>query len=321
MFDLIDTSKKAVMKVIGIGGAGVNAVNRMISYNLEGVDFITANTNISKLNISSAPIKIQLGVELTKGLGSGGNVDVGKKATIEVKDLLRRHLEGADMVFITVGLGGGTGTGGAPIIAEICKELDALTIAVVTKPFHFEGRVRNNQAEKGISELRRIVDTLIVIPNQRLLDTGIQDLPFQEVLNKADDVLYNAVKSISDLMLILGHINVDFADVKTIMSYKGVALIGTSTADGENRAIEATKKAILSPFMENKTIHGAHGVLLNINSGPDLSLIELKEASTLVHDHVHEDAHFIIGTVIDQNMKDKIRITIVATGIDNHEFN
>ena len=226
MFELVKAvpASKVKMKVIGIGGGGINAVERMISYNLEGVDFITANTYIRKLNVSSAPIKIQLGVKLTKGLGAGGNVEVGKRAAIEDKDILHRHLEGADMVFITAGLGGGTGTGGAPVVAEICKELGALTIAVVTKPFHFEGKVRNKQAEKGIAELRRIVDTLIVIPNQRLLDIGVKNLSLLEVFKKVDDILYSSVKSISDLMLVLGRINVDFADVKTIMSHKGLAL-------------------------------------------------------------------------------------------------
>jgi cell division protein FtsZ len=318
MFELVDAvpACKAKMKVIGIGGGGINAVNMMFSYNLEGVDFITANTYSRKLDVSSAPIKIQLGMELTRGLGAGGNIDVGKRAAIEAKDLLHRHLEGADMVFITAGLGGGTGTGGAPVVAEICKDIGALTIALVTKPFHFEGKVRNEQAEKGIAELRRIVDTLIVIPNQRLLDNSTKDITFLEAFNKADDILYNAVKSISDLMLVLGRINVDFADVKTIMSHKGLALIGTGVASGDNRAIKATQKSISSPLMENNSIHGAHGVLLNITGGSDFSLFELNEASTLVHGHVHEDAHIIIGTIIDENMGDEIRVTVIATGID-----
>ena len=318
MLKLVDTTTHKIrMKVIGIGGAGVTAVNRMISHNLEGVDFIVANTDTTQLNVSSAPIKIQLGAELTKGFGTAGNINLGRRAAIECKHLLIRHLKGADMIFIIAGLGGGTGTGGTPVVAEVCKDLGALTIAVVTRPFQFEGKVRNERAKKGIVELRRIVDTLIVIPNQRLIDLGTKTVTLQEVFERADDTLVIAVKSISDVILALGRINVDFADVKTIMSYKGSTLMGTSVASGENRAIEATEKAISSPLMENNSIHGAHGVLLNITGGPDFSLSESNEALTSVRDCVNENAHIIIGTIIDENMKDKMRVTIIATGIED----
>lgn len=319
MFELteLSTANTARIKVIGIGGGGGNAVNTMISYNLKGVDFIVANTDTQALGASISPIKVQLGAEATKGLGAGANPDVGKQAAIEAKDRLREHLEGADMVFITAGLGGGTGTGGAPVIAEICKELGVLTVAVVTKPFQFEGKRRNYQAEEGIDELRRIVDTLIVVPNQRLLSLGGRNLSLLDAFKKADDILYHAVKGISDLIIIPGLINLDFADVKNTMSSMGLAMMGTGTASGENRAIEAAQRAISSPLLEDNSIQGAHGVLLNITGGPDMSLFEVNEASSLIQAEAHEDANIIFGTVIDETMGDEIRITVIATGFED----
>jgi cell division protein FtsZ len=306
----------AKIKVIGIGGAGGNAVNTMISYNLKGVDFIAANTDAQALGASSSPIKIQIGAEVTKGLGAGSNPDVGRRSAIETKDLLRNSVEGADMVFITAGLGGGTGTGGAPIVAEISKEMQILTVAVVTKPFLFEGKKRNQQAEEGIEELRKIVDTLIVVPNQRLLSLGGKTLSLLEAFKKADDILYHAVKGISDLIMVPGLINLDFADVRSIMSEMGMALMGTGIARGDCRAVEAAQKAISSPLLEDNTIQGAHGILLNITGGPDMTLFEINEASSLIQSEAHEDAHIIFGTVVDEDMGDEIRITVIATGFN-----
>jgi cell division protein FtsZ len=319
MFELTEltTASTARIKVIGIGGGGGNAVNTMIAYDLKGVDFIVANTDTQALGASVSPTKIQLGAEATRGLGAGANPDVGKQAAMEAKDRLREHLEGADMVFITAGLGGGTGTGAAPVIAEICKELDALTVAVVTKPFQFEGKRRNCQAEEGVDELRRIVDTLIVVPNQRLLSLGGRNLSLLEAFKKADDILYHAVKGISDLIIIPGLINLDFADVKNTMSSMGLAMMGTGTASGENRAVEAAQRAISSPLLEDNSIQGAHGVLLNITGGPNMSLFEVNEASSLIQAEAHEDANIIFGTVIDETMGDEIRITVIATGFED----
>ena len=319
MFELPDpaTMSSAKIKVIGIGGGGGNAVNTMISYDLKGVDFITANTDAQALRASTAPIKIQLGAEITKGLGAGSDPGVGKKAAMETRDLLREYLQGADMVFITAGLGGGTGTGGAPIVAEIAKEMGTLTIAVVTKPFQFEGKRRNLQAEDGIATLRNIVDTLITVPNQRLLSLGGKNLSLLEAFKKADDILYHAVKGISDLIIIPGLINLDFADVRNVMSEMGLALMGTGTASGENRAVEAAQRAISSPLLEDNRIHGAHGILLNITGGPDMGLLEINEASSLIQAEAHEDANIIFGTVVDETMGDEIRITVIATGFED----
>lgn len=315
--DLSDTMAK--IKVIGIGGGGGNALNTMISYNLHGVDFIAANTDNQALGASAAPIKIQLGLDTTKGLGAGANPEVGKKATMETRDILRSHIENADMIFITAGLGGGTGTGGAPVVAEIAKEVGALTVGVVTKPFQFEGKRRNQQAEEGVAELKRMVDTLIVIPNQRLMSIGGRSLSLLDAFKKADDILYHAVKGISDLITIPGYINLDFADVKNIMSQMGMALMGTGIARGENRAVEAAQKAISSPLLEDNTIQGAQGILLNITGGPDMTLYEVNEASSLIHAEAHEDANIIFGTVIDESMGDDIRITLIATGFDEQQ--
>jgi cell division protein FtsZ len=321
MFELSDKGlvSTATIKVIGIGGAGGNAVNTMISYNLRGVDFIAANTDAQALEASASPVKIQLGAEATKGLGAGSDPDIGRQAALETRETLREHLEGSDMVFITAGLGGGTGTGGAPIAAEIAREIGALTVAVVTKPFQFEGKKRNGQAEVGIAELRKMVDTLIIVPNQRLLSLGGQDISLIDAFRKADDILYHAVKGISDLIMIPGLINLDFADVKNVMSQMGLALMGTGTAAGENRAVEAAQKAISSPLLEDNTIQGARGVLLNITGGPNMTLHEINEASSMIQAEAHEDANIIFGTVVDESMGDEIRITVIATGFESTE--
>ncbi len=319
MFELFEAGKEnsAKIKVVGVGGGGGNAVNMMISYELNGVDFITANTDAQALAAARAPIKIQLGNEITKGLGAGSDPDVGKRAALESRDLIKDHLSGADMVFITAGLGGGTGTGAAPVVAEIGRELGALTVAVVTKPFLFEGKKRERQAEEGIAALKETVDTLIVIPNQRLLSVGGRNMSLLDAFKKADDILYYAVKGISDLIMVPGLINLDFADVKNVMSEMGLALMGTGIASGENRAVEAAQKAVSSPLLEDNTIQGARGVLLNITGGPDMTLFEVNEASTLVQAEAHDDANIIFGTVIDETMGDEIRITVIATGFDS----
>ncbi|MEN6332277.1 MAG: cell division protein FtsZ [Smithella sp.] len=319
MFELTEVCNEnsAKIKVIGVGGGGSNAVNTMISYSLRGVDFIVANTDVQALGASASSVKVQIGAETTKGLGAGSNPEVGKKSALESRDQLREYLDGADMIFVTAGLGGGTGTGAAPVIAEIARECNALTVAVVTKPFQFEGKKRNMQAEEGIALLRETVDTLIVVPNQRLLSLGGRNLSLLEAFKKADDILYQAVKGISDLIIIPGLINLDFADVKNVMSNMGMALMGTGIASGENRAIEAAQKAISSPLLEDNTIQGAHGILLNITGGPDVSLYEINEASSLIQAEAHEDANIIFGTVIDENMSDEIRITVIATGFDD----
>jgi cell division protein FtsZ len=319
MFELTDvcSENSARIKVIGVGGGGGNAINTMISYSLRGVDFIIANTDAQALGVSSSPNKIQIGMQVTKGLGAGSNPEIGKKSALESRDEIQQYLEGADMIFITAGLGGGTGTGAAPIIAEIARESSALTVAVVTKPFQFEGKKRNTQAEDGIAQLRDVVDTLIVVPNQRLLSLGGRNLSLLDAFKKADDILYQAVKGISDLITVPGLINLDFADVKNIMSSMGMALMGTGTASGENRAVEAAQRAISSPLLEDNTIQGARGILLNITGGSDLSLYEVNEASSLIQAEAHEDANIIFGTVIDETMGDEIRITVIATGFDD----
>jgi cell division protein FtsZ len=319
MFELTEvcSDNSAKIKVIGVGGGGGNAVNTMISYCLRGVDFISANTDAQALGASSSPIKIQIGMQITKGLGAGSNPEIGRQSALESRDEIRPYLEGSDMIFITAGLGGGTGTGAAPIIAEIARECSILTVAVVTKPFQFEGKKRNIQAEEGIAQLRDAVDTLIVVPNQRLLSLGGRSLSLLEAFKKADDILYQAVKGISDLILVPGLINLDFADVKNIMSNMGMAIMGTGSAGGENRAVEAAQRAISSPLLEDNTIQGARGILLNITGGPDMSLYEVNEASSLIQAEAHEDANIIFGTVIDENMKDEIRITVIATGFEN----
>ena len=319
MFELTEvcSDNLAKIKVIGVGGGGGNAVNTMISSSLMGVDFINANTDAQALGVSSSPIKIQIGTQITKGLGAGSDPEIGKQSALESRDEIRPCLEGADMIFITAGMGGGTGTGAAPVIAEIARECSILTIAVVTKPFQFEGKKRNIQAEEGIAQLREVVDTLIVVPNQRLLSLGGRNLSLLEAFKKADDILYQAVKGISDLILVPGLINLDFADVRSVMSNMGMAIMGTGVASGENRAVEAAQRAISSPLLEDNTIQGAHGILLNITGGSDMSLYEVNEASSLIQEEADEDANIIFGTVIDENMKDEIRITVIATGFDD----
>ena len=306
----------ARIKVIGIGGGGSNAVNRMIEAGIEGIEFLVANTDLQALKRSSAPIKIQLGSRLTKGLGAGADPNVGREAALEDTDKIIEVLEGADMVFVTTGLGGGTGTGAAPIIASLATELDALTVAVVTKPFQFEGRRRMQQAEQGLRELRECVDTVITIPNERLLHTVDRGVSLSDSFRVADDVLRQAVQGISDLITVPGLINLDFADVKSIMSGMGMALMGAGRATGENRAIEATQQAISSPLLEEATIQGAKGVLINITGGPDLTLFEVNAASSIIRECADDDANIIFGAVIDESITDEMKITVIATGFD-----
>ena len=306
----------ARIKVIGVGGGGGNAVNRMIEAGIEGIEFLVANTDLQALKRSRAPIKIQLGGKLTKGLGAGANPDIGRNAALEDTEKIIEALEGADMVFVTTGLGGGTGTGAAPIIASLATELNALTVAVVTKPFHFEGKRRMLQSEQGLRELRECVDTVITIPNERLLHTVERNVSLQDAFKLADDVLRQAVQGISDLITVPGLINLDFADVKAIMQGMGLALMGAGRASGENRALEATQQAISSPLLEEATIEGAKGVLINITGGLDLTLYEVNEASSIIREAADENANIIFGAVIDENLRDEMKITVIATGFD-----
>ncbi len=306
----------ARIKVIGIGGGGGNAVNRMIEAGIEGIEFLVANTDLQALKRSRAPIKIQLGGRLTKGLGAGANPHVGRDAALEDTEKIIEVLEGADMVFVTTGLGGGTGTGAAPIIASLATELNALTVAVVTKPFHFEGKRRMMQAEQGLRELRESVDTVITIPNERLLHTVERNASLADSFKVADDVLRQAVQGISDLITVPGLINLDFADVKAIMAGMGLALMGAGRASGEHRAMEATQQAISSPLLEEATIEGAKCVLINITGGPDLTLYEVNEASSIIREAADDDANIIFGAVIDETMRDEMKITVIATGFD-----
>ena len=301
----------ACIKVIGMGGGGGNAVNTMIASALRGVEFIVANTDAQALSNNRASVKVQLG---QKGLGAGAKPEVGRAATEEYANHIREHLGGADMVFITAGMGGGTGTGGAPVVGRIARETGALTVGVVTKPFDFEGKRRMSQAEDGIAELKEAVDTLIVIPNQRLLATAARNTSMLEAFRRADDILLQAVRGISDLVTVHGLINLDFADVRTIMCEMGMAIMGSGAASGENRAIEAAQKAIQSPLLEDMSIQGAKGVLINITGSADLALHEVNDASTLIQEEAHEDANIIFGAVIDENMGNEIRITVIATG-------
>jgi cell division protein FtsZ len=308
-----ETLNSAKIKVIGVGGGGGNAVNRMIESHLEGVEFVVANTDLQALKLSHAPVKIQLGVKLTNGLGAGANPDVGRKAALEDADKIIEALEGADMVFVTTGLGGGTGTGAAPIIASLASEMGALTVAVVTKPFAFEGKRRQTQAERGLQELIDSVDTTIVIPNEKLLAVA-KDAGFFESFRVADDILRQAVQGISDIITIPGIINRDFADVKTIMAGMGYAVMGTATARGENRATAAAQAAIASPLLEAGAIDGARGILINVTGSSSLRLAEVNEASTIIQSAAHEDANIIFGAVLDEKMNDEVKITVIATG-------
>jgi cell division protein FtsZ len=311
-----DEVSHAKILVIGVGGGGGNAVNTMISSNLDGVEFIVGNTDVQALEANLAPTKIQLGDHLTKGLGAGANPDVGRKAAEESIQLIADTVSGADMVFVTAGMGGGTGTGAAPVIAQVARECGALTVGVVTKPFTFEGKKRRLQAERGIAALEEVVDTLIIIPNNRLLSLVGHNTSMIEAFKRADAVLLNAVQGISDLMTVPGLINVDFADVRTIMSNMGRALMGSGASTGKRRAVEAAEMAISSPLLEDVSIEGATGILINITGGPDLTLHEVNEASTLIQEAAHEDANIIFGSVIDANVGDEVRITVIATGFD-----
>ncbi|HYM78020.1 MAG TPA: cell division protein FtsZ [Candidatus Dormibacteraeota bacterium] len=303
----------AKIKVIGVGGGGGNAVNRMIDAGVEGIEFIVANTDLQALRMSHAPVKLQLGVKLTNGLGAGANPEVGRKAALEDSDKIIEALEGADMVFVTTGLGGGTGTGAAPIIASLASEMGALTVAVVTKPFSFEGKRRMQQAERGISELMESVDTTIVIPNEKLLAVA-EDAGFFESFRIADDILRQGVQGISDIITIPGIINRDFADVKTIMAGMGYAVMGTASASGAKRTIEAAQRAIASPLLEAGAIDGARGILINITGSTSLKLAEVQQACSIIQSAAHEDANIIFGAVMDEKMKDAVKITVIATG-------
>jgi cell division protein FtsZ len=315
MFEFVEEfNLNARIKVIGIGGGGGNAVNTMIGGKLNGVEFLVANTDAQSLDASRAPVRIQLGGAVTKGLGAGANPEIGRRAALEDQETIKEYLAGSDMIFITAGMGGGTGTGGAPVIARVAREVGALTVGVVTKPFIFEGKKRMRQAEEGIAELKSSVDTLIVIPNQRLLSIAAKTTTMLEAFHKADEVLLQAVRGISDLIITPGLINLDFADVRTVMAEMGLALMGASTATGENRAIEAAQRAISSPLLEDISIQGARGVLINITGGPDLCLHEVNEAASMIQEEAHDEANIIFGAVIDETMLDEIRITVIATG-------
>lgn len=307
-------STAADIKVVGVGGGGGNAVGRMIAAQVAGVQFIAANTDCQALQASPAPVKLQLGNKLTKGLGAGGNPEIGRSAALEDTEKVVDALAGADMVFVTAGLGGGTGTGAAPIIANLAREMGALVVAVVTQPFSFEGRRRQIQAEEGLAELKQMVDTVITIPNDKLLHTVGRDTPMTEAFALADDILRQAVQGISDLITEPGEINLDFADVKTVMAGMGMALMGTGVAEGEHRAVEAAQKAISSPLLEDASIYGARGVLINITGGEDMTLHEVSEAAGIIHDAADADANIIFGTVIDRALQGKVKVTVIATG-------
>ncbi len=304
----------AKIKVVGIGGGGCNAVNRMIRAKVEGVEFIAANTDLQALKLSQAPVKLQLGAKLTKGLGAGANPEIGRKAALEDTEKIIESMEGADMIFITAGLGGGTGSGAAPVAASLASELGALTVAVVTKPFAFEGKRRMLQAEQALAELIGAVDTVIVIPNERLMDTVERGTSFFDAFRIADDVLRQAVQGISDIITVPGIINRDFADVKAIMHGQGYAVMGTAVATGPNRAVDAANRAISSPLLEDNSINGAHGILINVCGSSSLTLQEVHEASSIIHKAAHENANIIFGAVQDDAMKDAVKITVIAAG-------
>ena len=318
IFEFEDTPlQTARMKVVGVGGAGGNAVNRMVDEDLEGVEFITANTDAQALKGSRAQVTLQIGKKLTRGLGAGARPEVGRQAISESQDEVRRVLEGADLVFITAGMGGGTGTGAAPIIGEIAREMGALTIGIVTKPFSFEGRKRERQAEQGLAELRRTVDTMIVVPNDRLLSVVPRGTSFRDALKKVDEVLLHATQGISDLIRVSGEVNVDFADVRTIMACRGPALMGSGFGEGDNRAQEAAQGAVSSPLLDDVSIHGALGVLINITGGMDLAIDEVHQISTIIQEEAGDEAEIIFGAVHDPELEGQIRVTVIATGFDN----
>ena len=309
-------TQNARMKVVGVGGGGGNAVNRMIEEDLEGVEFISVNTDAQVLKLSKADVRIQIGNRLTRGLGAGARPEIGAQALEENRDEVRKALEGADLVFITAGMGGGTGTGAAPLIAEMAREMGALTIAIVTKPFLFEGKKRMKQAEQGLAELKRAADTMIVVPNERLLAVVGKGTSFKDALKKADEVLLHATQGISDLIRVTGEVNVDFADVRTVMSNRGAALMGTGFGRGENRSMEAAQEAISSPLLDNISISGAAGVLINITGGMDLAIDEVTTISSIIQEAAGDDAEIIFGAVHDPSMKEEVRVTVIATGFD-----
>jgi cell division protein FtsZ len=311
--------QNALMKVVGVGGGGGNAVNRMIDEDLEGVDFISVNTDAQALKSSKSGTKVQIGRKLTRGLGAGARPEIGRAALEETREEIEATLQGADLVFVTAGMGGGTGTGAAPLIGEIARELGALTIAVVTKPFLFEGRKRLRQAEEGLAELKRAVDTMIVVPNERLLSVVGKGTSFKDALKKADEVLLHATQGISDLIRVTGEVNVDFADVRTIMSNRGAALMGTGFGRGENRAMEAAQEAISSPLLDNVSIQGATGVLINITGGMDLAIDEVTTISEIIQEAAGDEAEIIFGAVHDPYMKEEVRVTVIATGFDRKD--
>ncbi|HUG42723.1 MAG TPA: cell division protein FtsZ, partial [Acidobacteriota bacterium] len=311
-----DSLKSASIKVVGVGGGGCNAVNRMIEAGIQGVDFIAANTDVQALRLSRATAKLHLGEKLTKGLGAGSNPEVGRKAALEDTEKIIEMLDGSDMIFVTAGLGGGTGTGAAPIVSSLATELGALTVAVVTTPFHFEGKKRMQQARGGLDDLKESADTVITIPNEKLLTTVPSGTSLADSFRFADDVLRQAVQGISDLITVPGVINLDFADVRTIMSNMGMALMGTGVADGDDRAVTAARRAVWSPLLEDASIEGARGVLINITGSQDITLQEVSEASRVIQEAAHPDAHIIFGSVFDEKMQNKIKITVIATGFD-----
>jgi cell division protein FtsZ len=319
MFSLMESEKSAKIKVIGVGGAGGNAINNMIASNLSGVKFIAANTDTQALEISRAEIKIQLGERLTEGLGAGANPQIGRDAAIESNQALKAALSESHMIFITAGLGGGTGTGAAPVIAGLCKEMGILTVAVVTRPFSFEGKKRSRQADEGLNELKRVADTVITIPNDRLRGLASKNARMIDMFRKADEILLHSVKGITDLIIRPGLVNLDFADVKTTMSKAGMAIMGIGVASGENRAIDAAERAISHPLLEDINIRGAKGVLMNITSSSDITMEEMTEASDRIYNEVGEDAEIIWGAVIDDDMGDEMRVTVIATGIGTEE--
>ncbi|WP_424948079.1 cell division protein FtsZ [Candidatus Spongiihabitans sp.] len=316
MFELVDTiSQRAVIKVIGVGGGGGNAVEHMLTAALEGVSFINANTDAQMLSQSKADTVLQLGENLTKGLGAGADPVVGRQAAMEDIDRIAAAIDGADMLFITAGMGGGTGTGAAPVIAELAREKGALTVAVVTRPFSFEGRKRQAIADRGIEELQDYVDSLITIPNEKVLAVMGQNAPMMDAFNKANEVLFNAVQGIAELITRPGLINVDFADVRTVMAERGVAMMGSATVSGENRALEATQQAISSPLLEDINLHGAKGLLVNITAGPDMAIGEFETVGNAIYEYAAEDANVVIGTAVDPAMQGDLRVTMVATGL------
>ncbi len=315
MFEIEEIrGQKAKIRVVGVGGAGGNAVNNMIASNMHGVEFIAVNSDMQVLETSIAPVKVQIGAELTRGLGAGSNPEIGRQSAVEDRVALLECLDGCDMVFITAGMGGGTGTGAAPVIASIAKEIGALTVAVVTKPFFYEGRKRLLNAEEGIKELAKYVDTIITIPNDRISLVVEKGTPMLKSFSIANDVLKQAVQGISDIILVPGLINVDFADVKTIMENTGRAVMGSGTGKGEGGALEAAKKAISNPLIEDSSIEGSRGILINITGGLDLSLSEVQEATSLIYDSAHEEVNVIFGAVIDPDINDEVRVTVIATG-------